>query len=63
MALTPVTNGARHPVDLEGGRVLAPGETAKVDLAESHNQALVDSGHLVEGPKPKGKTKPAEETS
>lgn len=40
-------NAARHPVDLDGGRMLVRGESAKVDLASPHNQGLVDSGQLV----------------
>ena len=63
MALTPVTNGASHPVDLEGGRVLAPGERDRVDLDLPHNQALVDSGQLVAGETPKPKSRTNKENS
>lgn len=47
--LTPVINGSRLPVDLDTGRVLAPGETCDADLADPHNAALIASGTLVAG--------------
>jgi hypothetical protein len=36
-----------HPEDLTGGRMLAPGEYAEVDLSDEHNKNLVDEGHLL----------------
>lgn len=46
-----VKNVARRPVDLEGGRVLAHGETGTAPDTE-HTRALIAAGHLVELPKP-----------
>lgn len=42
------TNATTHPVDLQSGRSLAPGETGDVDSSSAHDQALLDSRQLVE---------------
>lgn len=45
-----------HPVDLDDGRTLAPGDPAdNVDTMSAHNRDLVLSGHLkvVEGTTPR----------
>jgi hypothetical protein len=43
-----------HDEDLEGGRVVSPGEViTDVDVKEPHNQQLVDDGRLTEMPKAK----------
>ena len=37
-----------HPVDLNDGRVLAPGDTAEgIDVYLPHNAALIADGHLI----------------
>lgn len=42
-----VLNVAGYPIDLDGGRTLAPGEQAeKVNTDNPHNKALVANGHL-----------------
>lgn len=44
------TNTSVHAQDLEGGRMLAPGESAELSkdaLKEPHNAALVEDGVLV----------------
>lgn len=46
--LKPVRNGSTKPVDLEGGRPLAPGEKATVDVSLPSHAALLDEGVLVE---------------
>lgn len=36
-----------HPIDLDDGRQLGPGETAQdVSLHNAHNKALLDDGHI-----------------
>jgi hypothetical protein len=42
-----VRNHRSYPLDLTGGHVLGPEETANVDLANEHEAALVASGALV----------------
>lgn len=43
-----VLNVSGHPIDLNDGRTLAPGEEADgVDIDHPHNQSLLDSGHVV----------------
>lgn len=59
----PCVNAARHPVELDSGRMLAPGEPGEVDLSSAHNQQLVDDGQLVQtAPKPK-RAKPDQKES
>lgn len=41
-----VTNEADYPVDVAGGRLLAPGDSVDVDEKIPHNQALIDAGVL-----------------
>lgn len=36
-----------HPVDIDTGRVLEPGETVSLDKDDPHNKALIDDGVLV----------------
>lgn len=46
--MSTVLNVAGHPIDLDGGRVLAPAETAdEVDTDAPHNRALVVQGHML----------------
>jgi hypothetical protein len=45
---TVFTNVAGHPIDLDTGRSLAPGEEAEdVNAAHPHNQALIARGQAV----------------
>lgn len=45
--MSDVLNVAGHPIDLDDGRTLAPGEEAvEVDTDHPHNRALVVNGHL-----------------
>lgn len=37
---------ATHPVDLDDGRSLPPGETADIDEKNAVNAALLDAGQL-----------------
>lgn len=47
--MSKIINVSGHPVDIDSGRTLAPGETADgVDLEHPHNKALVDDGLAVE---------------
>jgi len=40
---------ASHPVDLDDGRTLGPGESADgVDVSHAHNQLLLDEGLVIE---------------
>jgi hypothetical protein len=51
-----VINSTSHPVDLDTGRSLAPGEVAEdVDTEETHNRVLVAEGLLtvLEGTNPR----------
>lgn len=43
-----ILNVASHPIDLDSGRTLAPGEEAEADLDHPHNKSLVDDGLAVE---------------
>lgn len=43
-----IMNVVNHPIDLDSGRSLAPGEEAEVDLDHAHNKSLVDEGLAVE---------------
>lgn len=52
--MTRVRNTSDHPVDLADGRVLAPDETADVDVDEPHNAAAVRSGNLTSDDEPEG---------
>lgn len=45
--MTKITNVSNHSLDLDDGRVLAPGESAEVDLHKTHNQFLVDNRYVV----------------
>lgn len=54
-----VINISNRTVDLDDGRIVAPGDEAKkVNLAEPHNENLLRQGLIVEleQPKPKGTT-------
>jgi hypothetical protein len=55
-----ILNVAGHPVDLDDGRVLAPGEEAEADTNHPHNRMLVVRGlvNVTEGTTPR-KTQPA----
>lgn len=45
--LTLVANGDTKPLPLDGGRFLAPGETARVDLSSEAHAGYVEEGRLV----------------
>lgn len=58
--MSTVLNVAGHPIDLDDGRTLAPGEQAEeVDTTHPHNRVLVVEGlaTVLEGTTPK-KTQP-----
>lgn len=58
--MSTVLNVAGHPIDLDDGRTLAPGEEAEdVNTDHPHNRVLVVRGHLtvLEGTTPR-KTQP-----
>lgn len=39
---------ATHPIDIDDGRTLAPGDVAKdVDVNHPHQQGLIDDGNLL----------------
>lgn len=42
-----ILNVGSHPVDLDDGRVLAPGETATVAIDGRHNQLLINQGSVL----------------
>lgn len=45
--MTDIINVTDHSVDLDDGRVLAPGETATVEIDNRHNQLLVNQGSVL----------------
>lgn len=45
-----VTCVASHPVDLNTGRTLEPGEKDQANVLDPHNKALLDSGDLITDP-------------
>ena len=45
--MTKILNVASHPVDLDDGRTLAPGEEATVDTDDLHNKVLIDQGSIL----------------
>lgn len=45
--MSTVLNAAGHPVDLDDGRTLAPGESTEADAMLPHNRVLVTSGALL----------------
>lgn len=62
MALTRVKCVAPHPVDLDTGGVLGPGEWGKADLDHPHNADLVANGHIAAASEPEPKSKSKEQT-
>lgn len=49
-------NASGHPLDVGGGRMLAPDQTAAdLDLADEHVQVLIAEGGLAESPAPPGR--------
>lgn len=48
MNMSTILNSANRPVDLDDGRVLAPGEQAEVSLSKPHNKSLLNHGLIVE---------------
>lgn len=56
-------NVSGHPVDIDSGRTLAPGEVADgVDLKHPHNKSLLDLGLATEIEKKQPKAEPANTT-
>lgn len=51
--MTKILNVGSHSVDLDDGRVLAPGEQATVDIDDPHNKVLVDQGSVLVVAEPK----------
>lgn len=46
--MSTVLNVVGHPIDLDDGRTLAPGEEVdQVDTDHPHNRALVVNGHVL----------------
>ncbi len=46
--MSTVLNVVGHPIDLDDGRTLAPGEEVDgVDTDQPHNRALVVNGHVL----------------
>lgn len=45
--MTKILNVASHSVDLDDGRVLAPGEKATVDIDDPHNKILIEQGSVL----------------
>lgn len=41
-------NTSTHPVDLTGGRSVAPGETVEIKDLDDHAQGQIDAGLLIE---------------
>lgn len=58
-----VLNISSHPIDLDDGRILGPGEVAEdVDLDIAHNQGQLEDGHLRElDAMPKDTPRPTED--
>lgn len=48
-----------HPVDLTGGRMVAPGEVVDIDPTDGHHQTLIAAGLLVALPDPPPPPPPA----
>lgn len=48
-----------HPVDLTGGRMVAPGEVVGIDPADPHHATLIDAGQLTPIPEPPTPDPPA----
>lgn len=45
--MTKVINVGSYPVDLNDGRVLAPGDTATAKIDDPHNQVLINQGSIL----------------
>lgn len=50
--MTKYVNTSTHPVDLTGGRSVAPGETVDIKTLDDHAQGQIDSGLLIEVAEP-----------